>query len=58
MWVLNDQIAKIAASLTCPTGDGLLDCLREKSGTELRQVLLSTGTQFQPVVDNVTVWKE
>ncbi|KAF9524982.1 carboxylesterase [Crepidotus variabilis] len=58
MWQLNDQISKIAGNMGCPTQKGLLDCLRKKSGDELRQVLLSTGTQFQPVTDNVTVWKD
>ncbi|KAF8161558.1 carboxylesterase [Crassisporium funariophilum] len=58
MWQLNDQISKIATNMSCPTGHGLLDCLRTKSGTELKQVLLSTGTQFQPVTDNVTVFKD
>ncbi|CAA7260352.1 unnamed protein product [Cyclocybe aegerita] len=58
MWQINDQISKVAANVSCPTGRGLLTCLRRKSGTELRQALLSTGTQFQPVVDNITVWKD
>lgn len=58
MWQLNDQISKIAANMTCPTNGGLLECLRNKSGEELKRALLNTGTQFQPVTDNVTVWKE
>jgi hypothetical protein len=58
MWPLNDQISKIAGNMSCPTGKGLLDCLREKSGTDLQKVLLATGTQFQPVTDNITIWKE
>ncbi|KAI0792500.1 carboxylesterase [Abortiporus biennis] len=58
MWPLNDQISKIATNFSCPTGHGLLDCLRSKSGIELQQVLLDTGTQFQPVTDNVTIFKD
>ncbi|PPQ71017.1 hypothetical protein CVT24_011933 [Panaeolus cyanescens] len=58
MWQPNDQISKIAANMSCPTGHGLLDCLRKKSGSDLRQTLLATGTQFQPVTDNVTVFKD
>jgi hypothetical protein len=58
MWPLNDQISKIATNMSCPTGHGLLDCLRTKSATDLQKVLLATGTQFQPVTDNVTIWKE
>ncbi|GLB37994.1 putative carboxylesterase family protein [Lyophyllum shimeji] len=58
MWPLNDQIGKIATNMSCPTGRGLLDCLRKKSGLELKQTLLATGTQFQPVTDNITVWKD
>lgn len=57
MWPLNDQISKISKNLSCPTGSGQLDCLRTKSGSELQQVLLATGTQFQPVTDNVTIFK-
>lgn len=58
MWPLNDQISKIATDLGCPTGKGELECLRTKSGDELRQSLLSTRTQFQPVTDNITIFKE
>ena len=58
MWGLNDQISKISQNFSCPTGRGQLDCLRKKSGVELQQVLLATGTQFQPVTDNVTIFKE
>lgn len=58
MWPLNDQISKIASNMSCPTGRGLLNCLRTKSATDLQKVLLATGTQFQPVTDNVTIWKE
>lgn len=58
MWPLNDQISKIASNMSCPTGPGLLDCLRTKSATDLQTVLLTTGTQFQPVTDNITIFKE
>lgn len=58
MWPINQQISKIASNFSCPLGKGMLDCLRTKSGPELRQVLLDTGAQFQPVTDNVTVWKD
>ncbi|QRV74290.1 Carboxylesterase family [Ceratobasidium sp. AG-Ba] len=58
MWPLNEQIAYIAQDLKCPTGKGLLDCLRRVPGDQLRQSLLNTKTQFQPVVDNVTVFKD
>ncbi|PPQ86399.1 hypothetical protein CVT25_003579 [Psilocybe cyanescens] len=58
MWQLNDQISRIASNMSCPTGRGQLDCLRKKSGTDLQKVLLATGTQFQPVTDNITIWKD
>ncbi|KDR69866.1 hypothetical protein GALMADRAFT_128465 [Galerina marginata CBS 339.88] len=58
MWQLNDQISKISVNMSCPTGRGQLDCLRTKSGVDLQKVLLATGTQFQPVTDNVTIWKD
>ncbi|KAI0759813.1 carboxylesterase [Irpex lacteus] len=58
MWPLNDQISKVASNMSCPTGKGLLDCLRTKSAVDLQTVLLATGTQFQPVTDNVTIFKD
>ncbi|KXN86032.1 Para-nitrobenzyl esterase [Leucoagaricus sp. SymC.cos] len=58
MWPINQQISKIASNFSCPLGKGMLNCLRTKSGTALRQVLLDTGAQFQPVTDNVTIWKD
>ena len=58
MWGLNDQISKLAANVSCPTGKGLIACLRSKSGVELKTALLATGTQFQPITDNITIWKE
>lgn len=58
MWPENQEIAKVSSAMGCPTGKGQLDCLRTKSGDELRKVLLETKAQFQPVTDNVTVWKD
>ncbi|KAF8883289.1 carboxylesterase [Infundibulicybe gibba] len=58
MWPLNDQISQIATNMSCPMGRGQLDCLRTKSGLELQRTLLATGAQFQPVTDNITVWKD
>ncbi|KAF9262533.1 carboxylesterase [Marasmius fiardii PR-910] len=58
MWELNSQLSIIASSLSCPTGTGELDCLRKVPGEDLRRVLLATGTQFQPVIDNITVFKD
>ncbi|KAF9465144.1 carboxylesterase [Collybia nuda] len=58
MWPIGQQINKIAVNLSCPTGPGQLDCLRGKTGLELKQALLATGAQFQPVTDNITVWKD
>jgi hypothetical protein len=56
MWPLNQQIEIIAKNVSCPTGHGLLDCLRTKDGLELQRVLLATGAQFQPVTDNITIF--
>ncbi|KAJ2932520.1 hypothetical protein H1R20_g4562, partial [Candolleomyces eurysporus] len=47
-----------AAVMQSGDGDGQLDCLRTKDGSELRKVLLETGAQFQPVTDNITIWKD
>ncbi|KAJ2917720.1 hypothetical protein MD484_g2708, partial [Candolleomyces efflorescens] len=58
MWPTDSQLTKISSNLGCPTGDGQLDCLRTKHGQELRKVLLETGAQFQPVTDNITIWKD
>ncbi|KAJ8074393.1 hypothetical protein PM082_015293 [Marasmius tenuissimus] len=58
MWELNSQISVIAKNLSCPTGRGELSCLRKKPGADLRTALLATGAQFQPVTDNVTVFKD
>ena len=43
---------------SCPTGKGQLDCLRTKDGFSLQKILLSSGNQFQPVIDNITVFKD
>lgn len=58
MWPENQELSKISSALGCPSGRGQLDCLRTKSGDELRATLLETRAQFQPVTDNITVWKE
>lgn len=60
MWPLNSQLDMVAGNISCPVGgrDGQLDCLRSKSGFELQKVLLATGAQFQPVTDNITIFKE
>ncbi|KAL0576436.1 hypothetical protein V5O48_005541 [Marasmius crinis-equi] len=58
MWGLNDQLSIIARNLSCPTGRGELDCLRKISGEDLKQTLLATGVQFQPVTDNITIFKD
>lgn len=58
MWPLGNQISEISTKLNCTTGHGQLDCLRKKSGADLQAVLLATGNQFQPVTDNITIWKE
>ncbi|KAF8655889.1 hypothetical protein AX16_002874 [Volvariella volvacea WC 439] len=66
MWPINQQLSIVAANMSCPNptpsrsgrGQSQLDCLRAKSGPELRKALLDTKTQFQPVTDNITVWKD
>ena len=58
MWGLNDQIGKLAANMSWPTGKGLIECLRSKSGVDLQKSLLATGLQFQPITDNITIWKK
>ncbi|KAI0315930.1 carboxylesterase [Amylostereum chailletii] len=57
-WLPGSQLAPISANFSCPTGRGQLDCLREKDADALQRVLLDTGVQFQPVIDNITVWKD
>jgi hypothetical protein len=58
MWPIDSQLALFSSKFNCTSGGGLLDCLRKQDGQELRKVLLETGAQFQPVTDNVTIWKE
>lgn len=60
MWQENSQLNLVAANASCPAAAGVeqLTCLRERSGSELRAALLTTGAQFQPVTDNVTVYME
>ncbi|EAU92008.2 carboxylesterase [Coprinopsis cinerea okayama7 len=58
MWPENQELSKVSTALNCPSGRGQLDCLRRKSGDELRRALLDTKAQFQPVTDNVTIWKD
>ncbi|KIJ27258.1 hypothetical protein M422DRAFT_55139 [Sphaerobolus stellatus SS14] len=58
MWGLNNQITAIANNFSCPTGQGELDCLRKVSAVDLQTVLLATGNQFQPVTDNITIFKD
>lgn len=57
-WEVNDQLNAISQNFFCPTGKGELDCLRKQSATDLQRVLLDTGNQFQPVIDNITVFKD
>jgi hypothetical protein len=57
-WQLNSQLSTISRNFSCPTGGGELDCLRKQSGTDLQTVLLATGNQFQPVIDNITIYKD
>ena len=57
-WQLGNQLEAISKNQSCPTGNGQLDCLRTKDGFALQAVLLATGNQFQPVIDNVTIFKD
>lgn len=57
-WELGNQLEAISRNQSCPTGKGQLECLRTKSGTALQAVLLATGNQFQPVIDNITIFKD
>lgn len=57
-WELNDQLNAISKNFSCPSGSGELDCLRKQSGEDLQNVLLATGNQFQPVIDNITIFKD
>lgn len=57
-WQLGNQLEAISVNQSCTTGKGQLDCLREKDGLALQAILLSSGNQFQPVIDNITVFKD
>ncbi|OCB92268.1 ABC protein [Sanghuangporus baumii] len=57
-WQVGNQLETISKNLSCPTGVGQLDCLRTKSGVALQDILLSSGNQFQPVIDNITIFKD
>ncbi|EJD07139.1 carboxylesterase [Fomitiporia mediterranea MF3/22] len=57
-WQLGNQLEAISKNLSCLTTKGQLDCLRTKSGVALQEILLSSGNQFQPVIDNITVFKD
>jgi hypothetical protein len=58
MWPIDQQLGLIASNVSCPTGKGMLDCLRGKPVLQLQSVLLSTNAQFQPVTDNRTIFYE
>ncbi|KDQ57834.1 hypothetical protein JAAARDRAFT_194101 [Jaapia argillacea MUCL 33604] len=60
MWPMDQQLSIIASNSTvgCPTGPGMLDCLRSKDGFLLQSVALATNAQFQPVIDNITIFKD
>jgi hypothetical protein len=64
MWPIDSQLTLLSSKLGCPSPSpsssitSQLDCLRKQDGQELRKVLLETGAQFQPVTDNITIWKE
>ncbi|KAH7925326.1 alpha/beta-hydrolase [Leucogyrophana mollusca] len=58
MWPLGQQLDIIAQNQSCPTGVGQLDCLRTKDAFALQAVLIDSGAQFQPVIDNITVFSD
>ncbi|EIW79549.1 carboxylesterase [Coniophora puteana RWD-64-598 SS2] len=59
MWQTNNQLDIISRNVSCPTsGNGQLDCLRTKDPFELQAVLIDSGAQFQPVIDNITVFRD
>lgn len=57
-WQIGSQLEAIAKNQSCPLGEGQLDCLRKRDGLALQAILLSSGNQFQPVIDNITVFKD
>jgi carboxylesterase type B len=64
MWPADQQLQIVAQRVNCTTEaagtseHSMLGCLRTKSGLELKQAVIDTGAQFQPVVDNITVFKD
>ena len=58
MWGLNDQFGKLAVNMSCPTVQGSIECMRAKPVEDLQKSLLATGLQFQPITDNITMWKK
>ncbi|KIJ63639.1 hypothetical protein HYDPIDRAFT_92144 [Hydnomerulius pinastri MD-312] len=58
MWPLGQQLNIMAENFSCPTGAGQLDCLRQVDPFDLQKVLIATGAQFQPVIDNITVFSD
>ncbi|KLO05491.1 carboxylesterase [Schizopora paradoxa] len=57
-WELGNQLEAISQNFSCTTGNGQLDCLRKQDAFALQAVLLATGNQFQPVIDNITIFKD
>ena len=37
---------------------GSIECMRAKPVEDLQSSLLATGLQFQPITDNITIWKK
>ncbi|KAL6306974.1 Alpha/Beta hydrolase protein [Sparassis latifolia] len=58
MWELGNQLIPISQNLSCTTGPGQLDCLRTKDAFAIQAILWSSGAQFQPVIDNITVFQD
>lgn len=60
MYPEDQQLAIVASNDTvnCPTGAGMLECLRTKDAFLLKSVALATNAQFQPVIDNITIFKD
>ncbi|KDQ08356.1 hypothetical protein BOTBODRAFT_569583 [Botryobasidium botryosum FD-172 SS1] len=57
IWPTDSQLALVSANLGCPSTKPLA-CLRKKTDVELQKALIASGAQFQPVVDNITVWRD
>ncbi|EGN92698.1 hypothetical protein SERLA73DRAFT_116990 [Serpula lacrymans var. lacrymans S7.3] len=59
MYPLGQQLSIIAQNVSCPAQPpGQLDCLRQVDPFTLQSVLIATGAQFQPVIDNITVFQD